>query len=134
MTIRRLASAWVSAVNNDAIWRQLDDGTQWRKLRRRIFLGAIVLGVGLVAQTMIVYSPRFLIGALFSGRELNLQAMDSYSDRRRQQLLRNICYVYLYFLNGSTTNPYLIPGGEACEAPGGLRPDLVPASKTAVPK
>jgi hypothetical protein len=95
--------------------RRLDiDDARWLRLRRRTAAVLIAIGLGLGLLNALIYSPVFLIDALYHSREMGLHALARLPDDKRAKATQRLCWVYMYYSRGSEKDPYAIPGIEAC--------------------
>ena len=81
-----------------------NDDKLWHKRRRRLVITAILLGLFLQYHTLIVYSPKVLISALYHGREIGVPYMGQIEKQKRDKLLERMFQLYVAYHHGGPVN------------------------------
>ncbi len=87
---------------------------RWRTWRRRIVLAALFAGVLLLAETLAINSPVFLVDALYHARETNMRTISRMPPEKRERMLQRLAWVLDYYRCGSADNPYAYTTGPDC--------------------
>jgi len=66
------------------------DDLRWKLVRTRCILWLCIISAILISQTVNVYSPRYLAGALYHGRQLNVSIMESLEEAKRDKTLNRL--------------------------------------------
>tara|TARA_B100000315_G_C14372042_1_gene493421 strand:+ start:365 stop:703 length:339 start_codon:yes stop_codon:yes gene_type:complete len=73
------------------------DDEKWSKYSRRVVLSLIVLAGILVVHTSLIYSPNYLVGALYHGRGMGVPQVISMDDKKSEKILERLHGIYLLF-------------------------------------
>ena len=73
------------------------DDKKWSKYSRRVVLSLMIIAGILVVHTSLIYSPNFLVGALYHGRGVGVPRVIDMEDKKSEKLLERLHGIYLLF-------------------------------------
>ena len=101
------------------LWRgeEILNDKAWRRCCNRVIVVVAVVAGLCTVQTMLIYSPAFLVDALYHGRQygaLNVRAMPK---DQRDRLLFRMCWVKQLYSMPHYIDQYTIEKPEECRRP-----------------
>lgn len=73
------------------------DDAKWSKISRRSIISLTLVALILVVHTSLIYSPRFLIGALYHGRTVGVPTVTQMNDNKSEKMLDRMYSLYVLF-------------------------------------
>ena len=70
---------------------------KWSKYSRRVILAILVFAGILVVHTSLIYSPNFLVGALYHGRGFGVPKVINMADKKSEKILDRLHGLYLLY-------------------------------------
>ena len=91
--------------------------SNWRHRCNQAAIAVAIVGILCTVQTMVIYSPAFLIDALYHGREHSVPTLRAKPTDQREKLLYRLCWVRELYAESNYTDQYMIETPENCPRP-----------------
>jgi len=73
------------------------DDEKWSKISRRTIIALMLFALVMTVQTSIIYSPQFLIGALYHGRGVGVPNVIKMEDQKSDKMLDRLYSLYVMY-------------------------------------
>ena len=78
----------------DHLSKYITDEKKWTKLRKQTVYILLVIALISTVQTTLVYSPQFLIGALYHGRGIGVPIVVNMDEQKSEKILKRLYGLY----------------------------------------